>query len=1299
MSITHAALQPVVTSHNHTVTEPDVKTQNASSTSTTTTATVQAPTTSSLQRLLADQENLKNLASRLRGIVPWVKDGFLASDWLNKNTLRLHEHSSKASAQTTPQTFTSVITDLGYDLPRTADEFTALAQKLEQKASLHPLGDFGGALSWPMPISQQDQIRIVNFLHSNNTGLPGLPLPRDGDSTIGYLLRGSSLTSSDLHNPALALQKLIDSPKGQALGKALQTHLNGASSDISIYDYVLAAIHLGLDQASSRHPERNKVAGVVLHESSYWGASPSLAVKSVSDQLVANSKATATTVKLATHLLLARSYPQFLIKDIPPTVTYGSTVWTQLTLAVAKIEAQTPGRVPNMTYAEVIAAAESMPTDSYAVQSAQREALRNWGVVSGMLDLFGTQPSEPEIEKVRNAYNNQLKALTNASSLMQTPWPSRKEIALNCLKAEFPGVDPAVFEAKVLKLLHKNSSQAPFVFPERRSMLDIAMEGERLEKNHSWVTDDTRIPISRFNAYVQSDNFHAARLFKDEYKNTLKAQADGHHERVKYLTSTLSLEDRRNLDSGKLEFFHTNDYKVDMDFTSPLALSKRGNTLHVKTTRGGEVNIYCLDTSKGTFEKANHLKSKFTEPYSGEKLDKRNANIVSRTKLFAPPYAGTHADEIKNPPAIPDSYNSDRTSFIADVFVKSLALDNEDLLNHAKGVTSFDKNRSLNAAIGEFFLNLIPLRSAIVNFQNHKIGEGLFDLFFDVVGLVTLGAGKAAQATKILGTGLHAATKAVKTVKFLGVAAIEALNPLGGVGDLAVGVGGLLGKGFSYLSSKGRDAIIKLKGLTGSYDGLKAASKTHGVAATGTYKVAGQTIEGGAVFQEGKWYAYDPVSDRRYGPALKDFKPTVAAHDGDIRAVTDSWLGKMIGAVVAPAAVNPNFLDDFVSALAKAKAEDKAAYIRGQNTGKPEAIYGYSPALKINDLKRLAVAERRTPTELGSLVKRIGELEALPERFKTARETAQVIDADGYKRGYDAGGPEGISGFSKTLSLNQYAELGIARGRTPEELGRLVKYMEKRRIDVDLENYRVFHAEITAAGGKAVPMPQSFYLSQSQVSLLSEGECAAISNVMAAAAAHPAPGKQDIFMKNMYAAMVPALSPSEIAELRKINPNKAIIEQRRSADVNKFREQLNQIQEVLGDKFHHTMQARQVTPAVIISELAKAGKSSTSKTLLIHGPGHGITAGYNARTREWFYFDPNFGKATFTTEAAMSAALESTLNSGLSSHLMPHFTGTTRGTREYKMSVFEDANLNSTIKGTGVDLSFFYRDNLFKTTL
>jgi len=1302
MSITNVALQPVIASHSQTVTEPEITAQDASGTSTTTgsdNTIAQAPTTSSLQRLLADQENLRNLALRLRGIVPWVNDDFSTSAWLNKNTLSLNANSSHASAHTTPPSFTSIITDLGYDLPRTADDFTALAQKLEQKASLHPLGDLGGALSWPVPMSRTDELKLDRFLYTDNTGVPGLPLPRDSKATLGYLLSGSAVTPSDLQDPVKALQKLLDTPRAQVLGQAIQAHLGGVSSDTSIYDYLLTAINAGLDPKSATiSRDRTKVADYDLAHPENIGRSPSSIVESLSQKLVSDGKVTAATAKLASHLLLASRYPQFLIKDIPSSVTYGSTVWTQLTLAAAKIEAQTPGRVPNMTYAQVLVAAESMPADNHTVQFAQREALRDWGYSQGLLTAPDTEPSEADIERVRNAYNDQLTALPNVSSLMQTPWPSRKEMAISRLAAEFPGVDPQVFEARILRRRYESSGRAPTNYPELRSMLDIVMEGQKLKQNYSWVsTRNLGVPINVFNNFARSDNVSVTDLFDTAYREAKSAQSDGHHGIVKYLISKLPLADRRNLESGKLEFFHTNDYKVAIDITSPLALSKRGNTLHVKTTLAGDVNIYKIDTSKGIIEKDNRLKSKFTEPYSSENLDNRQANIVSRTTLFAPPYPGKHADENDNPPAIPNSYGSDRTSFIADVFLKSLALDNDDLLNHAKGVTSFDKDRSFNAAIGEFFLNLIPLRSAIVNFQNNKIADGLFDLFLDVVGLVTLGAGKAAQAARAVSTGLSATSKVVKTVKFIGTAAIEALNPLSGLGDLAVGGGKLVGKSVNYLSAKGRDAIIQLKGLAGTFDGLKAASKTHGVAATGTYKVAGQTIEGGAVFLEGKWYAYDPISDRRYGSALKDFIPKVAAHDGEVRAFTDSWLGKMIGAVVAPPAVNPNFLSDYVSAIAKAKTEDNAAYIRGQNTGKPDAIFGYSPALKVDDLKRLAVAERRTPAELGSLVKRIDELQALPDRFKTARESAQVVDADAYKRGYEAGRPEGISGFSDTLTLNQYAELGIARGRTPEELGRVVKYMENRRIAIDLENFRVFNAEITAAGGKAGPVPQGFYLSQ--VSLLSDGECAAISNVMASAATHLSPGKQDVFMTNMYAAMVPALTPDKIAELRKIDPTKATIEQRRAADVTKFRMQLNQMQEVMGTQFHHGMQARQVPHTEIISELAKAGKSSTTKTLLINGPGHGITAGYNAKKREWFYFDPNFGKATFTTEAAMSAGLESTLNRGLSSQLMPHYPGTPRGTPQYKISVFDEANLNATLKGSGVDVSFLYQENLFKTTL
>ncbi|MBS7675584.1 hypothetical protein KIN13_19450, partial [Vibrio cholerae] len=58
------------------------------------------------------------------------------------------------------------------------------------------------------------------------------------------------------------------------------------------------------------------------------------------------------------YLLLARSAPQFLIKDIPPTVKVGSQAWASLVIAAMTIEAQTPGKVPGMTFAQVMSAAD-----------------------------------------------------------------------------------------------------------------------------------------------------------------------------------------------------------------------------------------------------------------------------------------------------------------------------------------------------------------------------------------------------------------------------------------------------------------------------------------------------------------------------------------------------------------------------------------------------------------------------------------------------------------------------------------------------------------------------------------------------------------------------------------------------------------------------------------------------------------------------------------------------------------------------------------------------------------------------
>ncbi|MFT0475683.1 hypothetical protein ACMSI6_17375 [Pseudomonas antarctica] len=114
-----------------------------------------------------------------------------------------------------------------------------------------------------------------------------------------------------------------------------------------------------------------------------------------------------------------------------------------------------------MTYAEVIAAAESLPARDIDVKLAQREVLKEWGLANGLLPVLQTrwtpingvlvpstpEPTESQMEQARVAYNSRMQALVEASTALYTPLASRKEIALDCLKAEFPTLDPSVFSS------------------------------------------------------------------------------------------------------------------------------------------------------------------------------------------------------------------------------------------------------------------------------------------------------------------------------------------------------------------------------------------------------------------------------------------------------------------------------------------------------------------------------------------------------------------------------------------------------------------------------------------------------------------------------------------------------------------------------------------------------------------------------------------------------------------------------------------------------------------------------------
>ena len=1127
---------------------------------------------------LADKENLKSLGQKLQQIAAKLGEeaqpsAVLAA--LGSTPLDIHPGSSyaeEAGGSVTLETFIKKF--LGLPLPSSHVQLTGLASTVTSRSLENPLGNLSGALSWPVPLSKDEQQRLRNITLNQEHALGDKPLlMQTKGGVLEFLRYQQPITTGPQDDPAKILLALIRTPQAQLMGKDLQERMQGLASDSSVTDYLLAGITLQLDPESITAPHRNKIAGFDLASNQHWGKPASTIIDNLSNWLIDKGKTSPEMAKVGAYLLLAGRAPEYLIKDIPSSVKVGSALWAQLTIAAAKIEAHTPGRVPGMTYAEVLIAAESLPANTYAVQTAQRDALILWGGARNLLDRHNSEPTPSQIEQVRVAYNNHLKSLTDISSSIQVPIPNRTEMALDCLKAEFPDVDPAVFEARVLAMRYTGDGPLRGD-PRMRSMLDILLEGERLGEKYAWITNDKRLPITAFNRFARTEECDITANFMDQYEKAITAQKKGHHGMVKHLIGELPLEDRKNFEFGKLEYFYNDEYRKTKN--GRLELVKRDRTLYVKTTREGVETLYHINTSTGSIEKKNELISNFPGLLPLEKTNKAGEQLHAISRPYHPFTNSPAPDSAEKPgsDAIPNSFDSSRTNAIASFYLEKMDLDRKELLNYAKSVTSFEHDRMGDSQVGEFLLNLIPFRPAVNNIRQGNYGEAVSDLAFDILGFLTFGVGKAAQAGNAALKGvrtLSAGARAVKTAKLFGAMAIDSLNVLGGLVGGITGVGTVLHK----IATKGLECVNMLKGATGSYDLLKAASKQEGIVATGTYKVTEQTVEGGAVFREGKWYAYDPITQKPYGAALDDFTPATVAANGQINSNFIDWIARY-------AAPNPSTSREiFRDTLESAQRNDSVAYMRGFNSGRVEDVPGYHPTMKQSEVRDLAVTKTNDPEAVGTLAKEI----------------------------------------------------------------------QKRMAHTSLEHYKAFQNEIVAQGGKAYAMPQNLYLSQTD--LASNGECAAIVNTMALAILH---GRRDQFISNFMKAVGNADDPN----------------------VKAFRKQLNQMHQVLSSQYHGTQPFSQLPYTDIIDNLSKA----TPPTLLaISTKDHGLLAGVTLNKnneKEWFFFNPNFGLATFADEASMRRGLEVSLNSGWAAGTLKP-VDVASGVPEFNVSYFNEQSFVNTV--------------------
>lgn len=626
-----------------------------------------------LDQSLGDQKNWRYLSQTLNASVETLPENPTereVSAILKKTPMNIAPDSGHYQAYIRAPgmavTIEAFLTENGLPLPKTVDDLLALAQTANTRAQQHPLGNFAGALSWPLPLSVENQRELFNVVARNSANLEGLPLQDPRWGALDYLVNAASLSPTDMQDPAKALEKLLDSPRYKALGEALQSKIDGLATSSSVNDYVLAAIHLGLDQESIDHPSRSRVAGFDLASDAFWSKPPSDIIGALAEHLITSGKTSKQTAALGARLLLGRVAPQFLVKDIPGTVTVDSMAWANLCLAVARIEAQTPGRAASMSFGEVMLAAEDTPPASEAVQKA---VLIDWAVANQITqaEQNGFFPAE-SIEYARSIFNQQLDALKAMSERLETRMPSRRAMALAWLKKKFgDGID---FEQKSLRINHGPQSIGPRFGPAR-SMLDITMEGMKL--NEHWQrTDGATISEQTFDDFVALTRNKAEFNVKDEFDKKFTEVTNLYKDIKKNLVMNaithLPLEDRNQFNFGKIRFFKENSYRVSYIPFVGEKLFHSSTTIQVQTEFNGKKQSYLFDTEKGTIKKAeSHPANHKPEFVSDEvvRVEEFSPNpAITSFKHGIPLYRGNSQNHFQNP----------RIQNVAEAVVKGLGV-------------------------------------------------------------------------------------------------------------------------------------------------------------------------------------------------------------------------------------------------------------------------------------------------------------------------------------------------------------------------------------------------------------------------------------------------------------------------------------------------------------------------------------------------------------------------------------------------------------------------------------------------
>ncbi|MEO8644473.1 MAG: hypothetical protein ABI447_23905, partial [Pseudomonas sp.] len=324
------------------------------------------------------------------------------------------------------------------------------------------------------------------------------------------------------------------------------TDESGPKASKQFVDQLLIAAML-LDLDPEVDTSNTTFAGFNLYASAQVQRQPSDVRNDLEAHLIQRFKLDKLIAPLVAELALAGMAPEYLVRELPPSLKVGTLGWVILCQAVGLAESIVPGCSRRMTYEHLlgfspISGLTPQLNDLHA--TAGIDPVVTWALMNGLVqrDADGSL-SLDTINQGIKAYNEHVETLSTALNAINNPIPRRKALALKELTSNVPACDP---HERLVK--HRGSGGGG---ASRVSVLDLYMSDQL--HTQDWGRTRGRDIYQEFPRLKRL--YPVADLYETAVHNHYNDLISGLSTTIRYVFSQLEESNRRFIEHGRLAIY------------------------------------------------------------------------------------------------------------------------------------------------------------------------------------------------------------------------------------------------------------------------------------------------------------------------------------------------------------------------------------------------------------------------------------------------------------------------------------------------------------------------------------------------------------------------------------------------------------------------------------------------------------------------------------------------------------------------------------------------------------------------